>query len=206
MQNEGYSLNNQGVLDAMAFQKDLVDSGCTLTTPSFPNPEFAGRLALFAVSSTAGIPFQRGAMEDAGNDDTWGAIPFPGPDGTLVVNGFGQMVGIVPTNAEQDLAAWLFLRYLTSPETQATWIEFTGYFPTQSTTDVSAKADDEVWNGAWALMALARSEPNLPAHGSVRGAMQDMGFAILGADDLDAIIAILDELNDLAADLVAESQ
>lgn len=123
-----------------------------------------------------------------------------------MANSLGQMVGIIGTNPEKDLASWLFLSYLTSPETQATWIEFTGYFPTQSTTDVSAKADDEVWNGAWALMALARSEPNLPAHGSVRGAMQDMGFAILGADDLDAIIAILDELNDLAADLVAESQ
>ena len=203
---DGYDFSSQAVLDSMVFQKDLVASGCILTTPSFPNPEFAARQALFAVSSTAGIPFQRGAMEDAGNEDTWGAIPFPGPDGTLVVNGFGQMVGIVPTNAEQDLAAWLFLRYLTSPETQATWIEFTSYFPTQSTTDVSAKADDSVWNEAWALLSLAKSEPNLAAHGSVRGAMQDAGFAVMGAETTEDIIAILAELHELAAELVAESQ
>lgn len=203
---DGYDFTNQAVIDAMVFQNDLVQSGCTLTTPSFPNPEFAARQALFAVSSSAGIPFQGFDMADAENDDVWGAIPFPGPDGTLVVNGFGQMVGIVPTNPEADLAAWLFLRYLTSPETQATWIEFTSYFPTQSTTDVSAKADDVVWNDAWSLLPLAKGEPNLAAHGSVRGEMQDAGFAIMDATTLEEIIAILEELNEKAAELVAESQ
>jgi ABC-type glycerol-3-phosphate transport system substrate-binding protein len=203
----GYDLNNQAVVDAAVFLNDLVVSGCTLTTPSFPNPEFAGRLALFASSSTAGIPFQASAMTDAGNTDEWGAIPFPGPTGDAFVNSFGQMIGIVSTNPDQDLASWIFLKYLTSPETQATWIGYTGYFPSQSTTDVGSRAtDDPIWGGALGLLDLGKAEPNLAAHGAVRGAIRDAFDAVANATDREEIVTILNTLNDTAAQLVAESQ
>ncbi|MBI3159451.1 MAG: extracellular solute-binding protein [Chloroflexi bacterium] len=204
---DGYSLNNEAVLNVALFFKDLYDNGCTLSTPSFPNPEFAGRLALFATSSTAGIPFQASAMEEAGNADVWGAIPYPGPDGTLTVDAFGQMVGIVQTNETADLAAWLFLKWLTSPETQGTWISYASFFPSQEGVDLGTRpADDPIWAGALELLPLGKAEPNLPAHGAVRGAIRDAFFAILEAADSAAIQAILDELNQTAADLVAESQ
>jgi ABC-type glycerol-3-phosphate transport system substrate-binding protein len=203
----GYVLNSPQAVAAATFLNDLVVSGCTLTTPSFPNPEFAGRLALFASSSTAGIPFQAAAMSEAGNSDAWGAIPFPGPDGTRVVNAFGQMVGIVNTNPDQDLASWIFLKYLTSPATQSTWIGYTGYFPSQSEVDVGTRAtDDPVWGGALELLALGKAEPNLAAHGGVRGAIRDAFDAVANAASPDEIVTILDELNATAAQLVAESQ
>jgi ABC-type glycerol-3-phosphate transport system substrate-binding protein len=202
---DGYSLNNQAVIDVALFLKDLVDSGCTLTTPSFPNPEFAGRLALFATSSTAGIPFQVAAMEEAGNADEWGAIPFPGPEGDLAVDSFGQMIGVVATNEDADLASWLFLRWLTSPETQTKWVAGTGYFPSQDTTDVGSRPqDDPIWGGALELLQYGHAEPNLPAHGAVRGQIRDAFFAILDAPDEAGVVAVLDALNESAAETVAE--
>lgn len=203
-----YSLNNQAAIDVAEFFRALSDNGCILFTPSFPNPEFAGRLALFATSSTAGVPFQAAAMEEAGNDDVWGAIPFVGPGGTAVVDAFGQMVGIVQTNPDQDLASWIFLKYLTSAATQSEWIGYTGYFPSQSTTDVGDRADeDEIWAGALALLDdIGKAEPNLAAHGAVRGAIRDAYFEILDAETAEDVIAILDELNQTAADLVAETE
>ena len=98
------------------FLNDLQDSGCTFATDSFPNPELATRKALFTTSSTAGLPFQLAAFEEAGNDDEWVFLPFPGPDGNLAVNAFGQLIGVVGTTPEQDLASWLWIRHLTSPE------------------------------------------------------------------------------------------
>lgn len=204
---DGYVMNSQAAVDVGVFLKDLLDSGCTLFTPSFPNPEFAARQALFATSSTAGQPFQQSAMDEVENEDVWGAIGFPGPNGTVTVNAFGQMVGIVATNPEQDLASWLFLEYLTSPETQATWIGYTGYFPSQSSTDVADRAaDDAIWSAALDLLPLGVAEPNLPSWGPVRGAIQDSYFAILDAEDEAGIAAILAELNDTAAELVAEME
>lgn len=202
-----YTLNTQAAIDVAMFFKDLIDSGCTISTPSFPNPEFAGRLALFATSSTAGIPFQRSAMEDAANEDVWTAIPFPGPNGSQFVNAFGQMVGVVRTNPDQDLASWLFLRWLTSPEGQAVWLGETAYYPARTDIDVSAQmADDPVWAAALELLSSADSEPNLAAHGSVRGEVQDAYFAIVDAADEAAVIEILNGLNETAAQLVAETQ
>jgi multiple sugar transport system substrate-binding protein/sn-glycerol 3-phosphate transport system substrate-binding protein len=204
---DGYDLNNQAVIDVAVFFKDLFDNGCTLFTPSFPNPEFAARQALFATSSSAGIPFQRGAMEAAESTDEWSAIPYPGPNGTLTVDAFGQMVGIVGTNPEQDLASWIFLRYLTSPETQAEWISYTSYFPSQTTTDVgSLPENDPVWAEAYDLLPLGKAEPNLAAHGAVRGQIRDAFFAILDAEDQAGIVVILDDLNASAAETVADLQ
>lgn len=204
---DAYDLNNAAVLDVAVFLKDLFDNGCTLSTPSYPNPEFAARQALFAVSSSAGIPFQGYAMADVESTDVWGAIPFPGPDGKLAVNAFGQMIGVVTANSDQDLASWLFLKWLTSPEIQSEWIGYTGYFPSQAGVDVGTRAtDDPIWGGALELLELGYAEPNLPAHGSVRGEIRSAFFAILEAEDADALQAILDELNQVAAELVAETE
>ena len=202
-----YSLNNQAVLDVALYFKDLFDSGCTLFTPSFPNPEFAARQALFATSSTAGQPFQQAAMDEAGNTDVWGMIPYPGPDGTKVVNAFGQMIGVVQTNPEQDLASWIFLKYATSSETQAAWVSTTGFFPSQSSTDVGDRpTTDPIWAEGLALLELGKAEPNLAAHGAVRGAIRDSFFAVLDATSEEDIVAILEELNNTAATLVAETE
>lgn len=204
---DAYVLNSQEAIDVAMFFRDLAEDGCIIFTPSFPNPEFANRLTLVATSSTAGVPFQAAAMEEAGNDDEWGAIPFVGPDGNPHVNAFGQMIGIVRTNADQDLASWLFLRWLTSAETQSDWLGYTGYFPSQTTTDVGSRPEeDEIWAEALALLESAKAEPNLAAHGAVRGEIQDAYFAILEAETEEDVIAILDELDQTAADLVAETQ
>ena len=52
--------------------------------------------------------FQQGAMDDSGKADEWGFTPHPGWDGTLVSNALGQLVGIIGTNQEQDLASCLY--------------------------------------------------------------------------------------------------
>jgi ABC-type glycerol-3-phosphate transport system substrate-binding protein len=202
-----YDFNTEAALDAALFLNDLVASGCTITTPSFPNPEFAGRLTLFAPSSTAGVPFQADAMEEAGNEDVWGPIAWPAVDGSKYVDAFGQMVGVVKTNPDQDLASWIFMKYLTSPEAQAQWIDYTGYFPSQTTTDVGTRPqEDALWAEGLALLEYGKAEPNLAAHGAVRGAIRDAFFAVAEATSEDEIVAILAGLTSEAAELVAETQ
>jgi len=203
-----YSFNNQAVIDAALFLKDLSDSGCIMFTPSFANPEFAARQTLAYRSSTAGQPFQESANADIGSTDVWGAVPWPGPDGDLAVNPHGQMVGIIGTNPDQDLASWLFLKYMTSASTQTEWVAGTGYYPSQSTTDLGTKLDDDpIYAGALELIEAYgdRSEPNLAAQGAVRGLIRDAFFAILDAESDADVIAILDQLNADAAEVVEET-
>ena len=99
------------------------------------------------------------------------------------------------------------MAWLTSPETQSEWIGYTGYFPSQTTTDVGSRPDDDpIWAGALELMPLGLAEPNLAAHGAVRGAIRDAFFAILDASDEAGVVTILDDLNTQAADLVEDVQ
>ncbi len=204
-----YTMNTPEMKAVALFLKDLKDSGCTFATDSFPNPEFANRLALFTTSSTAGIPFQLAAMEDAGNDDEWGLIPFPGPDGQLAVNAFGQLIGIVDQGPEANLAAWIWLKHFTSPEVQARWITYSAYFPSQTTTEQYLGdyiAENPIYATGLELSKYGQSEPNLPSWGAVRGAVQDTFFAILDATSEEEIDQLLADLDATAAELLAESQ
>jgi multiple sugar transport system substrate-binding protein/sn-glycerol 3-phosphate transport system substrate-binding protein len=210
--NEGrdaYTLNSDTVQEVAAFLKDLQDSGCTFATDSYPNPEFATRKAMFTTTSTAGIPFQLAAFEDAGNDDEWLLIPFPGPDGNQAVNAFGQMIGIMPSTPEEDLASWLWIRHFTSPEVQADWVKSSNYFPSQTTTVpliADLAAENPIWGTGLDLSSLGMTEPNMAAHSSVRGAIQDAFFAISDAEDEAAVQAILEQLQADAEELVEEMQ
>ena len=117
------------------------------------------------------------------------------------------MLGVVETNPDADLASWLFLKWLTSPETQANWVQATQYFPSMGATDVGSLAsDDAQWADALALLPLGNAEPNHPSWGSVRGAIQDTFFAIVEAADEAAVQAVLDALNEEANALYAESE
>ncbi len=203
-----YDFTNQTVQDVMAFLKDLQDNGCAFQTESYPNPEFATRKALFTMSSTAGIPYQLKAFqaEDATQDE-WMLIPFVGPDGTQAVDGFSQSVAVVNTTPEREMAAWLFIKYFTSPETQAKWIQGAAYYPTrQSTIDLLGDyaTQNPQWATALSFLQYAHSEPARPSWSSVR---REVGNAanriILGGEDM---MTVLQELNQTAAEAVAETE
>ena len=205
----GYMMDTPELAAVAGFLNELRDGGCYFATDSFPNPEFATRLALFTTSSTAGIPFQSAAFEDAASTDEWGLIAFPGPDGQLAVNAFGQMIGVFDTNPEANLAAWLWLRHFTSPEIQAEWITYSAYFPSQSTTEAFLGdyiAENPIYATGLELGQYGQSEPNLASWGSVRGAITDAFFAVQGAASPEDIAAILADLQATADELLAESQ
>ncbi|NUM45089.1 MAG: extracellular solute-binding protein [Anaerolineales bacterium] len=204
-----YTMNTEQMKAVALFLKDLKDSGCWYTTEGFPNPEFATRQALFAISSTAGIPFQASAFTDAANADSWGLIPFPGPNGKLAVNAFGQLIGVVDQGPEANLAAWIWLKHFTSPEIQAEWITYSAYHPSQTTTEQFLGdyiAANPIYATGLSLSQYGEAEPNLPSWGSIRGAISDTFNAILAAADEAAIDALLAELETTSADLLAESQ
>ena len=208
---DGYDFTDQAAVDASLFLNDLRDSGCTFETESYPNPEQAQRLALVTMSSTAGLPYYEVAFEEAENDDVWGFIGAPGPDGTLAVDAFQQMIGIVPTTEEKQMASWLFVRWLTSPEIQARWIaDYSGYLPTQGAAMPlleSFAAENTVWATGAELAKLGPAEPQtFPAWSPVRREIGDYAAQLFEATSEDEIKTILEALNVSAADLVEEVQ
>jgi multiple sugar transport system substrate-binding protein/sn-glycerol 3-phosphate transport system substrate-binding protein len=204
----GYEFNTPEIQAVAAFLKDLWDEGCAFETESYPNPEFATRKALFTMSSTVGIPYQLSAFEaeEAFADDEWVFVPFIGAEGGEAVNAFSQSIGLVNITPEQNMAAWLFLKYMSNPETQATWILGSAYYPTRQSvppmlTDYAAA--NPQWDTGLLLLKVGQAEPARSSWATVRREVQNTFSAILQSDP-DQIVHLLEELDAIAAEAVAE--
>jgi multiple sugar transport system substrate-binding protein len=104
---------------AFSTLKSTYDQGC-IWIGRQPEPYFyfANRYALMYAGTLDQIPVQMGWMGEAENGDTWTAMGFPGPAGeTMLIDGPGLMV--TADSPENQMAAWLFARYLLEPEVQA---------------------------------------------------------------------------------------
>ena len=195
-------------MDVAEFLKDLQDSGCSFTVDGYPNPEFASRKALFVMSSTAGLPYQVSAFEaDDATDDEWTFIPYVGKDGGFGVNLYGQYIAIANTNPERMMATWVFVKHLTSPESQAAWIEGSSYYPTRSDTE-PLLSDYSAANPLW-LVGLdygqyGKAEPAWASWTSLRREVQN-SFSVLLAGETD-IPTVLAELDATAAQAILDTQ
>jgi multiple sugar transport system substrate-binding protein len=208
---DAYDFTDEAAVAATMFLNDLINSGCTFETESYPNPEQAMRMAFVTMSSNAGLPYYEAAFADAGNEDVWGFIGAPGPDGKLAVDAFQQMLAVVNTTPEKAKAAWIFLKWLTSPAKQAEWIsKYSGYLPTQvSAMELLADyaAANPIWAQGAALAALGPAEPQtFPAWSPTRRLVGDYAAQLIYAVAEEEVRTILQNMTDEANALVEEVQ
>jgi len=126
-----YSYDSDAAVEAMSFLQDLFNSGCaTIVVERYGDQtDFGTGKLLFTVGSSSGLPFYQTAVDEGGGGFEWdvAAIPHTTPD--PVQNIYGASLGIPKTTPEGELAAWLFIKYFTTPEVQAKWAEASNYFP-----------------------------------------------------------------------------
>jgi multiple sugar transport system substrate-binding protein/sn-glycerol 3-phosphate transport system substrate-binding protein len=207
---DGYDFTNPAVVRTAEFWKEIWDEGCAFATESYPNPEFATRRALITISSTAGYTYQADAFEAEGafHDDVWTFTPFVGDSGTQAVDAYIQNSAVVKSTPEKELASWLFLKWFTSPEINARWVEVSAYYPVRaSAVDLLGDyaAENPLWAQGLEFAPIGVGEPGWASWGTVRRDVQDTFSAILQSD-ADQIPTLLAELNAAAAEALAETQ
>ena len=210
----GYVYDGPATIEAMTFLKSLLDDGCAFFfTEGFPNPEFAARRALFTQGSSSGIPFYAGdiatvAEEEGRDPDVWGVTAIPHTTADPVQNIYGGDIMITATTPEQQLAAWVFIKWFTTPEIQAEWDQISGYFPTRQGTDEFLEGyvdENPQWGQAKALLPYAYYEPQLISYQSVRDAAEEAFNAIMqGADIQTTLDDLTETANELQEELMAE--
>ncbi len=182
LDGNGYRFLTPKNLAALTFVKQLYDAGCAWTAqPGADLPAaFAARKALFATASLEELPDYARAMAGAGNLDEWSVMAFPGnfQDGLVV---YGSSYVILKSTPQQQLASWLFVRWLLSPENQKKWVEVDGMFPLRSST-LELLGDYQKSHPQWAeavgLLSQAQMEPQLASWRKVRIMIGD-GFAAM---------------------------
>ena len=70
-------------------------------------------------------------MVDEGAGFNWSVNPPPHSLAEPRLNIYGASQSVFVSTPEEQLAAWLFIKWTSEAEQQATWASSTGYFPTR---------------------------------------------------------------------------
>lgn len=184
-------------IQALTFVKQLYDEGCAWR----PGPEadrpaaFAARKALFAAAGLEELSEYVGAMAAAENPDEWTVLGFPG-QGQYGLAVYGSSYVILKSTPEQQLAAWLFVRWMLAPENQRKWVEVSGLFPLRTSSRALlgdyARSHSQ-WAAALDWLPEARLQPQRASWRTVRVVVGDGFESIfrlnLPAGQLPAVLA-----------------
>jgi multiple sugar transport system substrate-binding protein len=204
-ESSGFRFLTPENIEAARFVKGLSEDGCAWRTQSLePLTRFVDRSALFATASLDDLPDLARAFASAGSLDQWTVLPFPGAEGSVLVI-YGSSYILFESDDAEQLAAWLFVRWLLSPENQADWVNSAGLFPLQAST-MSLLADYAAGHPQWAqavnLLPQGRTTPQLAAWRTVRVALGD-GFTFMFRVDtpVGQVPTMLAQLDAIVTDL-----
>jgi ABC-type glycerol-3-phosphate transport system substrate-binding protein len=192
-------------IDAFKFLRELSETSCTWqSTSADPLTAFANREALFITASLTDLSGIARAFASANSTDKWSVMLFPGEDkGVMPV--YGSSYVILDTTDEEQLAAWLFVRWLVDNKQDARWVEATHLFPLHTST-IELLGDYEKthpqWKQAVDLLPQGELQPQLASWRTVKIMLGD-GFAHMYRVNTPSgqVAAILAQMETMSKDL-----
>lgn len=207
-ENDEYVFNSEETVYALQFMQDLLAKGCAnrIAERYGDQNDFANGKNLFYIGSSSGLPFVASAIaESEAGEFNWtvAAIPYADLGATQPTqNVYGASVSIPKTTPEAELAAWLFVRWMSEPAQQAQWVRVSNYFPVRASAAADLAdyfAENPQFAAAFELLDNTKTEPPIASYDPVRRAIeQDAFFAILDGADVQST---LDSLTDYANEI-----
>jgi len=192
-------------IDAFKFLRELAEEGCSWQGVDVDQVEaFANRQALFITSNLHQFPSIARAFASAGSKDDWVVLPFPG-DNNGAISVYGSSYVILDSTDEEQLASWLFVRWLLENEQDKRWVETTHLFPVRSST-LDLLNDYErthpQWTQAVDLLPEGEIQPQLASWRTVKIMVGD-GFTQMYRVNVPSgqVAVILAQMESTARDL-----
>lgn len=204
-----YTYNSEAAVEAMTFLQGLFADGCARgVEESFGDQtNFGAGTTLFTVGSSSGMPFYASAVNDGAGFE-WSVAALPDVMEEPVMNLYGASVSIPRSTPEEELAAWLFVKYYTEPEVQAEWGLASNYFPVRESAADSLTeylAENPAYAAAFELLPFAYSEPPVPGYDFVRDMIeQEMAAIVDGAPVQETLDDANEEANAILEDQLAQ--
>ncbi len=194
-------------IEALKFLRELSENLCAWqepgTDPRFAKA-FANREAMFVTASLEDLPEVARAFASAKSTDDWRVISFPGAnEDALVV--YGSSYVILKSTEKEQLAAWLFIRWMLENEQDARMVEATHLFPIRAST-VDLLGDYEKTHPQWAqaikLLPQGEIQPQLASWRQVKIVIGD-GFTHMYRVSVPSgqVPAILAQMESIASGL-----
>jgi multiple sugar transport system substrate-binding protein len=202
LEGEGYRFLTPANIKAFQFPKTLFEAGCAFQlTETSAIDAFATRRALFVTGSLEDLAAQSRAFLTLPSADEWTVIPFPG-DGSETLAVYGSSFIVMPSTNAQQLATWLFVRWMLSTENQSRWVATMGMFPLRTST-LNLVADYAAAHPQWVeavkLLPQAQGTPRLASWRQIRLVLGD-GFDFMFRVNEQAAV-ILAQMDSAVQDL-----
>jgi multiple sugar transport system substrate-binding protein/sn-glycerol 3-phosphate transport system substrate-binding protein len=211
-----YVFDSDAVVATMEMFTRMLENGCAyLYAEPYQNTgDFALGITPFAVGSSAGIPFTVGGAAEAGMTDEWVVTALPGAEGVgPTINLFVPSQVILTATPEQEVATWLFVKFLAGKDAQLAWSGATGYFSIRNDVEVT-EADFTEPRMPYARFLEVQgiiadenvsvyASPGLPSYSAVRGIVPNTISEVVNGDAevADALAALNKDANDLHDEL-----
>jgi ABC-type glycerol-3-phosphate transport system substrate-binding protein len=217
VRNSRYHFDTNENEEAFFYQRRLFEKNCAWDfridpkNEAYPDEEFAHRRALFVSGNLTDIPYQITAFTEANNKDEWTLLPYPSPIGKPVIASQIPSFILIQSTPEQELAGWLFMRWMISPGTQVKWSMLTGLFPVRASSKNNMpeySASHPQWTVGFDLLLKGTIlEPVLPSWGTVRWALQDASTQLFRSYfTLERVPLTLKELDNVAQSAIDMDQ
>ncbi|MGC9523040.1 MAG: ABC transporter substrate-binding protein [Anaerolineae bacterium] len=180
-----YVFNEEPGVETLEFWQNLVDKGCAkqATERYGDQTDFGNGFSLFTVSSISGLPYYGTAVAEGAGFE-WSVNPPPHTTPEPRMNIYGASQSIFVSTPEEQLAAWLFIKWMSEPEQQASWATSTGYFPTRdSAAELMSDYFEEnpTYAKAFTFMSMDYGvESPVAGYDECRAAIEDMLTNVLG--------------------------
>jgi multiple sugar transport system substrate-binding protein/sn-glycerol 3-phosphate transport system substrate-binding protein len=206
--NNQFTLNSDAAVEAWTFMQSLFADGCArLVTENYGDQtDFGNGTLLFSVGSSSGLPYYKSAVADAAGFE-WSVAAIPHTTADPVQNVYGASVSIPKSTPERELAAWIFLKYYTSPEVNAMWAKASGYFPVKQSVAADFEdvfAADPAYKTAFDLLPYGKFEPPVPGYDFVRDNVIEIVMTSIVDNPTEDVKTLLDAANIDANEILAE--
>jgi ABC-type glycerol-3-phosphate transport system substrate-binding protein len=184
-----YTLGGQPGRAALHYLDELIGNGCAVwETESGPLADFGAGKIPFIVGWTDDLA----AVSDAvgqGARFEWGLAPLPHTTDQALVGVRGPSLVILRTAPKEQLAAWLFVKWLTQPEQQARWTQHTGCFPIRRSALDEMNDDRAEQPAVGQVVQLLEEkwlpEPAVAAYPACRAEIERMLYAVTAGESVD---------------------
>jgi ABC-type glycerol-3-phosphate transport system substrate-binding protein len=187
---------------ALAFLRGLVDDNCAWKSRlASPYEYFANRQALFFSGILEDTLIQVHTMSRLKISDQWSVIPYPSLEGLPVIVASGPSLAVTGSSPEEQLASWLFVRWLLAPEHLAELTKAAGGLPVTHSAAAELQnfgKEQPQWQTGVKYLAQIQTPPANATWRTVRSLLEDAGYQALlpsiKPEQIPDLLKMLDEM------------
>lgn len=188
------------VKSGLDYLKNLEIKGCAwLGKASTPYDYLTTRHALLVSGSLEEISQQRAAFSQAGSTDQWLLIPYPRQSGDPRMLLDGSDYFLVSSEPGRQMAAWVFLRWMSDPLQQVRMSQVTGTWPGRQSAVSVLQAEwsaDLIYSYVFSAMSSLQPAPHDAGWSIARRVFEDAAWQLFQPETrADGIPTLLTDLD-----------